>query len=185
MTISLPRHLLLISLLALAPLTGCSTITGDHGYGFRPAYAVEQDQTIAQTLWQNIDDNPALASGHINVDVYNTRVLLTGQVPDAAAREQVEKLARQISHVRDVRDELMVGPNTSMGQRLHDTWLTSKIKARMAASENIDADRIRVTTENGVVYLMGLVRPEEANTVVSIVRDVDGVQRIVKVFEYI
>ncbi|RKR02508.1 osmotically-inducible protein OsmY [Kushneria sinocarnis] len=179
------QRLLLTCLIALIPLAGCSTITGEHGYGFRPDYVVEQDQRIARTLWQRINDNQSLATGHINVDVYNTRVLLTGQVPDAASKQQAARLARDVEAVHDVRNELSVAANTSTGQRLHDTWLTSKIRTRMAASENIDADRIRVTTENGVVYLMGLVRHDEAETAIGIVRDVDGVQRIVKVFEYI
>ncbi|GHC32356.1 hypothetical protein GCM10010082_28470 [Kushneria pakistanensis] len=165
--------------------SGCSTITGSSGYGTRTSYAIDQDTQIARTLWDSIRADDSLDNSHINVDVYNGFVLLTGQVGSDAQKARTNELATRLQGVRQLRNELSVGPNSSTQQRLQDTWVTSRVKARLAAGKRIDNERVRILTENGTVYLMGMVRPHEADYLVQLASQTSGVERIVKVFEYI
>lgn len=178
---SLSVTLLLCALL----LGGCTSITGSAGYGTRTDYAIERDTEIARTLWDRIRDDEALDGSHINVDVHNGFVLLTGQVGDERLRTRADELARSTPDVRRVRNALTLGPNTPTTQRLHDTWITAQARARLATSERIDSNRVRMLTEDGVLYLMGRVSPGEADDVVNLVSGARGVARIVKVFEYL
>jgi osmotically-inducible protein OsmY len=131
------------------------------------------------------DANPGLADANISVTSFDGIVLLTGQVSSAElipiATAQVEPLR----NVRKVHNELTVAGETSLLSRTNDSWLTTKVKSALSASESSDASRIKVVTENGVVYLMGLLTRAEADAAVDIARDIKGVQKIVKVFEYI
>jgi osmotically-inducible protein OsmY len=131
------------------------------------------------------DANPALADAKINVTSFDGIVLITGQVSSAdlipIATAQVEPLR----NVRKVHNELTVAGKTTLLSRTNDSWLTTKVKSTLSASESSDATRIKVVTENGVVYLMGLITRAEADAAVEITRDIKGVQKIVKVFEYI
>jgi osmotically-inducible protein OsmY len=87
--------------------------------------------------------------------------------------------------VRAVQNELVVGPVTSMSSRTNDTVLTSKVKSRFVEAAKFQINFVKVVTENGTVYLMGIVRREEGDAATEIARTTDGVQRVVKVFEYI
>ncbi|WP_170140511.1 BON domain-containing protein [Kushneria indalinina] len=170
---------------ATLAVSGCSTITGSSGYGTRTSYAIDQDTQIARTLWDSIRADDSLDDTHINVDAYNGFVLLTGQVGSEAQKAQTGELATRIQGVRHLRNELGVGPNSSTQQRLQDTWITSRVKARLATSNRIDSDRVRILTENGTVYLMGMVRSREADYLVQLASQTSGVERIVKAFEYL
>ncbi len=97
------------------------------------------------------------------------------------ATAQVEPLR----NVRKVHNELTVAGKTTLLSRTNDSWLTTKVKSALSAAESTDATRIKVVTENGVVYLMGLLTRAEADAAVDIARDIQGIQKIVKVFEYI
>lgn len=182
---TLPRLAGTLLLGAALGLSGCSTITGSSGYGTRTSYAIEQDTQTARALWDSIRTDESLDGTHINVDVYNGFVLLTGQVGSDAQKSRAGELAKNLRGVRHLRNELSVGPNSSTQQRLQDTWITSRVKTRLTASNHIDSDRVRVLTENGTVYLMGLVRYSEADYLVRLVSQTSGVDRIVKAFEYL
>lgn len=122
---------------------------------------------------------------HVNVTSYNRNVLLTGEVPDAAAKIKAESLLKEIDNVRYVTNEINIGPKTTIGSRSNDTYVTSKIKTKFVTANRFPANYVKVVTENGVVYLMGIVKKEEADAAVEVARDTDGVAKIVKVFEYI
>lgn len=123
--------------------------------------------------------------GHIVATSYNRQLLLTGQVPNEALREQAEQIARSIPNVKQVSNALTVGFSTSMATRTHDTYLTSAVKARMLGDRQYDAAHIKVITENGVVYLMGLVSRREAEAAATDAASTRGVEKVVKLFEYI
>lgn len=129
--------------------------------------------------------SPLLKESHINVNSFDGIVLITGQVPSAdlipLATREVEKLR----NVRKVYNELAVAGKTSMISRANDSWLTTKIKTALTGNELTDVTRIMIVTENGVVYLMGLLTQAEAEAAVNAAREVKGVQKIVKLFEYI
>jgi osmotically-inducible protein OsmY len=122
---------------------------------------------------------------HVNVTSYNGVVLLTGEVPDAATRQAMVELARTTDRVRRVQDELVVAPPSPMSARTNDTFITSKVKARFVEANRFAASHVKVVTERGVVYLMGIVNRTEADEAARIAASTSGVVRVVKVFEYI
>ena len=120
---------------------------------------------------------------HVNVTSYNGVVLLTGEVPDAATKAALAELARTTDRVRRVHDEIAVRPPTPMSERTNDTYITSKVKARFVEQNKFSATHVKVVTERGIVYLMGLVRPDEAEAAAQIAASTSGVARVVKLFE--
>jgi osmotically-inducible protein OsmY len=129
--------------------------------------------------------SPELQKSHISVTSFNGTVLLTGQVPDADSRALAEMTVKKLRKVKLVHNELTVSGPTSNLSRTSDAWISAKIKGRMLATKRFDSTRFKVVTENGVVYLMGLVTQDEAETAVALVRESHGIQKVVKMFEYI
>ena len=122
---------------------------------------------------------------HANITSYNRQVLMTGQVPTARERQQLEQLIGRVENVRSVVNELAVGPVSSVGERSSDVLISARVKAAMVDSEDVFASIYKVVTERGTVYLMGRVTQREANRATDIARSVGGVKRVVRVFEYI
>jgi len=122
---------------------------------------------------------------HINATSYNRMLLLTGEVPDTASREEAERIARSVENVRGVYNELAVSGVSSYTVRSNDSVITTKVKSRILDSKSVNGIHVKVITENSVVYLMGLVKKEEANDATEIARTTSGVQKVVRVFEYI
>jgi osmotically-inducible protein OsmY len=123
---------------------------------------------------------------HVNATSYNRMLLLTGEVPDAATKELVEKIAiANSTELKRVTNELQIGPVTSYSVRSNDTYLTSKVKARFLDAARFSVNHVKVVTENGSVYLLGLVTQNEADAAVEIARTTGGVQRVIRVFEII
>ena len=122
---------------------------------------------------------------HINVTSFNRNVLLTGETPDAAAKAQIEKIVREITNVRGVVNEIQILGASSYSARGNDSYITSKVKARFIDSgRTFSANHVKVVTESSVVYLLGLVTRAEAEASVEITRTTGGVQKVVRVFEY-
>jgi len=121
---------------------------------------------------------------HINITSYNRNVLLTGEVADAAARDEVEKIVRGVPNVRGITNDLQVGPLASMSSRASDAGTTGKVKARFVDAGKFNAVHVKVVTEASVVYLLGIVTEAEANDAVEVARTTGGVRKVVKVFEY-
>jgi osmotically-inducible protein OsmY len=124
-------------------------------------------------------------NAHVNVTSYNRNVLLTGEVPDAAAKAKAEALVKEVQNVRTISNEIAVGPKTSIGSRSSDTYITSKVKTKFVTENKFPANYVKIVTENSVVYLLGLVKKAEGDAAGEIASDTDGVSRVVKVFEYI
>lgn len=122
---------------------------------------------------------------HVNVTSFNRTVLLTGEVPDAAAKTEIERIARGVENVRGVYNETAVSGVTSFTARSNDGITTSKVKGRFVDSGKFNALHVKVITENNVVYLMGLVKKQEAADATEIARTTSGVQKVVRVFEYL
>jgi osmotically-inducible protein OsmY len=122
---------------------------------------------------------------HVNVTSYNGNVLLTGEVPFESVRTEIGDIARRMPKVRSMQNDLLVGAATGLGSRSNDTLITSKVKARFVESNQFQINHVKVVTERGIVYLLGIVRPAEGNAAAEIARTTSGVQRVVKVFEYI
>lgn len=123
--------------------------------------------------------------GHVNVSSYNRKVLLTGEVRDAAMKEAVEREVRAIDGVISVVNELEIAPPTSYTARSNDAIITGKVKSGLIEMKTISATSFKVVTERGVVYLMGRVTQREANIAADVARGISGVQKVVKIFEYL
>lgn len=132
------------------------------------------------------DAAPDLSSptSHIVTSSYNGVILIAGQTPRQELKDRAGQAARSVQGVKKVHNELQVQQPTSLLVRSNDSLITSKIKTLMLADINVPSGRIKVITENGVVFLMGIVTRQEGANATSVVEDADGVQKIVKLFEY-
>ena len=183
--------LLCIALLS----TSCTTIlvetTGAQGIqedpGRRTAGAVIEDQSIETKIAVNMkSQEPAFRKANFDVISHNGVVLLVGQVPS----EHLKNLAGEIaaaasSKIKRVHNELEVRRNTALTTRSKDTWIATKARTQILANKDVPSDQVRVITENGSVYLMGLSSQQNGDNAAALVRNVSGVARVVKVFEYI
>ena len=131
------------------------------------------------------ESHPGFADAHISVTSFGGIVLLTGQVASADLIPIATSAVEPLRNVRRVHNELQVAGATSFLSKTNDSWLTTKVKSALSTSEDSDANRIKVVTENGVVYMMGLVTRAEADAAVNTTREIQGIQKIVKVFDYI
>jgi osmotically-inducible protein OsmY len=122
---------------------------------------------------------------HVNATVYNRIVLITGEVPDAAARDEVVKIASSLPNIRSLQNEVKIASASTLSARANDSLITSKIKARLAGQSGTALTTIKVVTEANHVFLLGLVTKEEATLAAEIASTTSGVQSVVKVFEYI
>ncbi len=122
---------------------------------------------------------------HVNVTSYNRQVLLTGEVPNDAARQQVEQIVSRVENVRAVVNELAVLGNTTLAQRSNDVLITGKVRASLVDAKDLYAGAFKVVTERGTTYLMGRVTQREADRATAITRTVSGVQKVVRIFEII
>ena len=144
------------------------------------------DQTVETVTTVNIKKaDPALRSARVKVISFNGIVLLIGQVPNQQLKELASNTAQNVAKVRQVYNELEIGPNADLMTQSNDSWLTGKIKTAMLANDAVTGDKIKINTEQGTVFLMGLVTPEMAEEAASIAANTRGVSRVIKVFEYI
>ncbi len=125
-----------------------------------------------------------LKSSHININSYNRIVLLTGQAPSSEARSLAAEIAKNYRGVRQVYNEIKVSGPTSFIARTNDAWLSAKVKAKLMASEEIESSSFKVVTENGIIYLMGLISQKKAATALELTSEVGGAVKVVSVLEY-
>jgi osmotically-inducible protein OsmY len=191
-----PRKSLVLALtLALAPaaslLQGCAPMAVA-GMGAVVVMSGDRRSTGMYIEDENIEWKIVGKSGgtdfqgaHVNTTSFNRRVLITGEVPTEEAKTKVEDAVRRIDNVRDVVNELKVAGVSSFASRGSDALVTSNVKARMVNNGKFSPNHVKVVTEAGVVYLMGLVKQAEGDAAAEIARTTSGVSRVVKVFEYI
>jgi len=175
----------------LASLSGCFGLVV--GAGIAGAVSTVDRRTIgAQTEDKAINVKAELkmnqvagSNGHINVTSFNRKVLLTGEVRDEAMKQQAEREVRAIENVVSVINELEISGASSYTSRSNDALITTKVKTSLVDMKTVSAVSFKVTTERGVVYLMGVVTPREGNIAADVAKGVSGVTRVVKIFEYI
>jgi len=122
---------------------------------------------------------------HVNLTSFNYHVLISGEVPDEPTKTEIGKIVSGIEKVRDVQNELAVSPTSSLASRSNDGLITSNVKLRFMNNQHFNADHIKVVTENGTVYLMGLVKHAEADAATEITSTTQGVRRVIRMFEYL
>jgi osmotically-inducible protein OsmY len=171
----------LLALIVMATLSGCVNNPSKRTPGVFIDDAVLEPM-IKREIFRS---DPGFKGSHLVVVSYNGVVLLAGQVATEALRQKAGEVAQGLQRVRKIHNELSIGGPISLVARSNDSWLTTKVKSRLIASNEAYGTRTKVITENGVVYLMGLLTREDANNAVSVTARVYGVQKIVKVFEYL
>lgn len=122
---------------------------------------------------------------HLNATAFNRKLLLTGEAFNEESREEAGRIAATIENVREVVNELRVAPTSALGARANDSYISSKVKARFVDQKDFHIQQVKVVTEAGTTYLMGLVTEREGNAATEIARTTKGVQKVVRVFEYI
>ena len=152
----------------------------------RTAGTVIEDKGIELKAANDLyEDKAVWDKCHINVTSYNEVVLVTGEAPTEALREQVIEKIRAIPKVRHIYNEIAISAPSSFISRSSDTLITAKVKTALFEIKDFDPTRVKVVTERGVVYLMGLVTRQEGDLATNAARRVGGVQKVVKMFEYI
>lgn len=122
---------------------------------------------------------------NVSFSAFNNVVVLTGQVATKQQQKEIEQIVRKIPHVKELHNLTIVSNPVSTLTHISDSWITTKIKAKFIAANEIDPSQIKVITEDGNVYLMGIVPPEQANAAVQIARTTAGVQKVIKIFSYL
>ncbi len=179
---------LLIACLVAPLLSGCIGLaaTGVGAAAFmvddrRTAGTYVEDENIEWKVFGIVRDR--FKGAHVNATSYNRKVLLTGEVADDAARKALEDAVRGVPSVVDVANELIVAGNSSLASRGNDSAITGNVKSRMLGNGKFSPNHVKVVTEAGTVFLLGLVTAAEADAAVEIARSTAGVTRVVKVFE--
>jgi len=179
----------LLCLGAVLLLAGCpAAIIG----GGAVAYGTIEDRRTSGTM---IDDDSIETrigravrerygeNTHVNITSFNRSVLLTGEVPEESRRAEIEKLAQGAGNVRNITNELQVAAPSSLGARTNDSYITTKVKGRILDSNKVNPIHVKVVTEAGVVYLMGIVTEQEAADAVDVARNTGGVVKVVRIFD--
>ena len=186
------RYAILVLVAGLPLLHGCAAavVGGAAATGYvvgedrRTVGTMSDDQGIENQVSNRISE-AIKGNIHVNVTSYNRAVLLTGEVPNAAAKEEAERISKAVEKVRVVYNELAVGAITPISSRANDAMITSKVKARFVDGRKFNLVHVKVVTENSVVYLLGIVKKQEANDATEIARTTSDVRKVVRVFEYI
>ncbi|WP_223879170.1 BON domain-containing protein [Chitinimonas arctica] len=183
--------LLLLSLLAASQLTACFPLIVA---GAATGVAVSQDRRSTSVVWNDkqiesrIGDRVSAKFGslsHVNITSFNRSVLLSGEVPDEATRTEVEKQARETQDVKQVYNELAIRLPSSLSSRTADAALTTKAKARMMDANRFSPLHVKVVSERGQIFLLGLVKQQEAKDATQLASQTAGVEKVVTLFEYI
>jgi osmotically-inducible protein OsmY len=190
-SIKITKHQFLMAVALSTQLTGCfPIIAGGAAAGGamvadrRTAGTYIEDQSIELKAEKAIFDKLG-KDIHANVTSFNKNVLITGEAKNNSVKASAESLVKPISEVKKITNELVIGENSSLSSRSNDAYLTSKVKASFLKENKFPANYVKVVTEASTVYLLGIVTEEEANNAAEIARSVNGVEKVVKVFEYI
>ncbi len=190
---TLAKATLVVSLMSGVALTlgGCAlAIVGAAGAGTliatdrRTLGAQTEDREIQVKASSRIND--ALPdTAHVNVTVFNRRVLLTGEVPDDASNQKAKAVVRDINNVGSIVNELAIQGASSFSARANDSYLEGRVKTAMVGEKDLRANYYKVECERGIVYLMGLVTQDEGAHGADVAAQTPGVEQVVKVFQYI
>lgn len=164
-----------------AAVTGAQAVYNRHSLqkGFK-------DQATTFSAYRALErDTTSFKDANLSVTTFNGEVLLAGEVPLEWQKEEAERVIRNLPDVTQVYNLVQVASPASSLSQMSDVWLTAKVKAKLIASNDIDVTQLKVTTENSVVYLMGILPPEQADAAVNIASNTAGVTKVVKMFSYI
>jgi osmotically-inducible protein OsmY len=153
----------------------------------RTAGAVVEDESIETKVVVNMKSiEPAFRASNFNVVSHNGVVLIVGQVESEALKSRATTIASQASSkIKRIHNELEVAGKTSLISRSNDSWVATKVRTLILTNKEVPSDQIRVIAENGAIYLMGIINQAEGDRAANLARNVSGVTKVVKVFEYL
>ena len=169
-------------ILALVPfLQSCSGVIGEDR---RTSATMLEDQTIELKIGDRIKEKYE-DKVHVSAACFNRFVLLTGEAPTEEIRQDLTIVALEVQNVRNVQNEVIVAGNSSFISRSGDALLISRVTGRLMQNERISTNNVKVVTEDGTVFLMGLVTRAEAESAAQTAATTSGAQKVIKLFEYI
>lgn len=184
-TVILLSALLLHGCAAPLVIGGAAATGAAVAHDRRTAGTMLDDEGVEMTILNEMTrDQDLVDHTHLNVTSYNGVVLLTGEAETPALSQRIVDIAKRVNKVRRIVNELQISQLSDAATRRQDTIITARVKSRLVNDERIDGTAVKVVTERGTVFLMGLITREEAAIAVDITRHTEGVQRIIKVFEY-
>lgn len=184
------RQLSFMSLLVLIfLLEGCMNVATTSASAVYNRHSIQRhfnDQYATMRAYQALKfKSDKFNNANIAIATFNGEILLIGQVLEPWQKEEAERIVRKVTKAENIYNLVAIGGVSSTLTRMSDAWITAKIKTKLLASDDIDAGQIKVVTENGTVYLMGVVHPEEAKVAVELASETSGVENVVKLFSYI
>ena len=177
--------MLVVQLQACVPIVIGAVGAGAYAATDRRSLGAQADDKVIERRASSRIEDALSQRAHINVTSFNRKVLITGEVPDEAARQKAEQIARSVDNVQSVVADLEVGGMTPLSARNNDAFITSKVKAELVNTKDLFANAYKVVTEKSIVYLMGRVTQREGDRAAEIARGTSGVAKVVKVFDYI
>ncbi|WP_404401423.1 divisome-associated lipoprotein YraP [Idiomarina seosinensis] len=178
-----------VILTSLAMLNGCAVVaTGAAAVGIKsiadPRTIGSQidDQTIEMKANAKLGNDDKLKDFRLRTVSYDQKVLLIGQVPDEQLRQRAKEVIDDTNGVVKIFNQIRLTSQAGLSVQAADSWITSQVKLKLAADDDVRASHIKVVTENGEVFLLGLVGSEQADKAVEIARNVKGVERVIKAF---
>ena len=186
----------LFLILFIFPLVGCvptilfigaagAALGGEVIYDQRSYQTINQDHN-ARSIAQYRLSNDSLLKGksHISISVFNNVALLVGRAETPKMRNYAYQIVSKIPNIRRIYNEISIGTLTSAIQQANDTWITTKIRTLMLGKYGLRSSNLKVITQNNIVYLMGIVTPKQAAMAADVARQISGVTKVIKVFEY-
>jgi len=189
-----PQILICFFVFLTSITTGCSQLlvassgkrVADQYHGERTLGAYIEDQSIENKSLINIRNlAPELSKSRVKITSYNGTVLIAGQTASSRSKAKAKDIVKEIRHVERVYNALEISGSSSILVKLNDTWLTFKVKLALMMDRNTPSSRVKIVTENSSIYLMGLLKHKEESAVITRIRQIRGVQKIVKLTEYI
>lgn len=175
---TLRRHISIGVLLLLALLQGCA-------HDRRTIGSMVDDSAVELKATGILTTDPTFRDAHVNVTSVNGILLLSGEAPTSEVRDSLLTSVRNIPSIRRIVNEVRVAPPSTFSQRSRDAWITGKVKSHLIGTRGLHSSRVTVVTENTSVFLMGLVTQQESELATNAATNVRGIERVVKLFEYV
>ncbi|GGD51096.1 division/outer membrane stress-associated lipid-binding lipoprotein [Lacimicrobium alkaliphilum] len=184
---------LLTLIVSIALLQGCAAVVIGAGVGAaavahdrRTVGTQLDDKTLASRINSALSENNNIKQhAHINATVFNGVTLLVGQAPNDDLKRQAQQITEAVPHVTKLHNQIRISSPTVTSIRTHDVWLATKVRSKLLTDKSVDGLHIKVIVEDSEVFLMGLVTRQESDKAVEVARNIDGVARVVKAFEYL
>lgn len=182
---------LLLGAILIPALQGCVTVVAAGvtagamaAFDRRSVGTQTEDESIEWKATAQVGDKLG-DKGHLNFTSFNRKVLISGEVPNEEAKSEAETIVSGINNVQGVYNELVAGPNSSFSERSNDSYITSKVKGNFVDSGKFNPIHVKVVTEAGVVFLLGLVTQPEADAAIRAASYTSGVKKVVNLLEII